>query len=97
MRSRDKCAGSGRRAGLRRTNAGTGCCQLRRGLGVRPILFQVGKLQFKRAATLRGLPELFVLQLLDRELELLDQRSQALGARPAPRENIQQPSFDPDR
>jgi hypothetical protein len=40
-----------------------GCRQLRRGLGLRRILFQVGKLQLKlieQRATLRGLSELFV-------------------------------------
>ena len=82
MRSRGKCAGSGRRAGLRRSNDGTvillGCRHaLRRGLlGLRRILFQVGKLQLKlieQRATLRGLSELLVPQLRDRELELLDQ------------------------
>jgi hypothetical protein len=55
---------------------------MRRGLGLRRILFQVGKLQFKlieQRATLRGLPELFVPQLLDRELELLDQQGARLG------------------
>jgi hypothetical protein len=59
-----------------------GCRQLRRGLGLRRILFQVGKLQFElieQRATLRGLPELFVPQLLDRELELLDQQRPRLG------------------
>jgi hypothetical protein len=46
------------------------------------ILFQVGKLQFElieQRATLRGLPELFVPQLLDRELELIDQQRPRLG------------------
>ena len=59
-----------------------GCRQLRRGLGLRRILFQVGKLQLKlieQRATLRGLSELFVPQLLDRELELLDQQCPRLG------------------
>ena len=59
-----------------------GCRQLRRGLGLRRILFQVGKLQLKlieQRATLRGLSELFVPQLLDRELELLDQQRPRLG------------------
>ena len=59
-----------------------GCRQLRRGLGLRRILFQVGKLQLKlieQRATLRGLSELLVPQLLDRELELLDQQCPRLG------------------
>ena len=86
MRSRGKCAGSGRRAGLRRSNDWhrdrLGCHQLRRGLGLRNIFFQVGKLQFKlieQRATLRGLSELVVPQLLDRVLELLDQQRPRLG------------------
>ena len=48
-----------------------GCRQLRRGLGLRRILFQVGELKLKlieQRATLRGLPELLVPQLLDRDL-----------------------------
>ena len=53
MRSRGKCAGqrtARRRAGGRRSNDDRdrlGCRQLRRGLGLRRILFQIGKLQFK--------------------------------------------------
>jgi hypothetical protein len=49
---------------------------VRRGLGIHRSLFQVGKLQFKlieQRASLRRLSELFMPQLLDRELELLDQ------------------------
>ena len=44
-----------------------GCRQLRRGLGLPRILFQVGKLQFElieQRAALRGWPKLFVPQLL---------------------------------
>jgi hypothetical protein len=43
-----------------------GCRQVRRGLGLRRILFQVGKLQLKlieQRATLRGLSELFIVSL----------------------------------
>ena len=53
MRSRGKCAGqrtARRRAGGRRSNDDRdrlGCRQLRRGLGLRRILLQIGKLQFK--------------------------------------------------
>jgi len=49
---------------------------------LRRILFQVGKLQFqltKQRAALRGLPELLVPQLLDREFELFDQQCPRLG------------------
>jgi hypothetical protein len=47
MRSRGKCSGSGRRAGLRRSNDGTAifsAANLRHGLSLRRGLLQIGKL-----------------------------------------------------
>ena len=84
MRSRGRCSGSGRRAGLRRSNAGTVIFSAaprrrhpRRRLGLRGVLFQVGELKLElleQRAALRGLAEPLVPQLGDRELELLDQQ-----------------------
>ena len=52
MRSRGKCSGSGRRAGLRRSKAAPQSCSaagrhLRRGLGLRGVLLQIGELQLE--------------------------------------------------
>jgi hypothetical protein len=47
-------------------------------------LFQIGELQLElvqQCATLRGLSELLVPQLSDREFELLDQQCLRLGIR----------------
>jgi hypothetical protein len=57
---------------------------MRRGLDLRGILLEIGKLQLElvqQCAALRGLSELLVPQLLDRELELLDQQYPRLGLR----------------
>ena len=64
---------------------------------MRRILFQVGKLQFqltKQRAALRGLPELLVPQLLDRELEFLNQQRPGLGLsfRSQPRRSLLPPA-----
>jgi hypothetical protein len=51
------------------------CCGITIGLRPRCILFQAGELKLKLLqdrAALRGLPELHVAQLRDRELQLLD-------------------------
>jgi hypothetical protein len=51
-------------------------CHLRRRLGLRRIRFQIGQLQLElieQGTTLRGLAEPIVLELPNRELELLDQ------------------------
>jgi hypothetical protein len=56
---------------------GRGCCYLRRRLGLRGILFHVGKCEFellKHRAPFRGLAKPLVAQLGDRELHLLDQQ-----------------------
>ena len=74
MRSRGRCSGNGRRAGWRRSNDGTvifsaAAASSRRRLGLRRILFQIGQLKLElieQRATLRGLAELLVPQLLDR-------------------------------
>lgn len=61
-----------------------GCGHLRRGLGLRGVLFQILELQLElvqQCAALRGLSELLVPQLPDREFELLDQQCLRLGIR----------------
>ena len=94
MRSRGRCSGSGRRAGLRRSNAGTVIFSLAAAAAIcaaasasAGVLFQLGKLQLElleQRAALRGLPEPLVPQLGDRELELLDQQRAVLRLALAP-------------
>jgi hypothetical protein len=60
------------------------CGHLRRGLSLRGVLLEIGELQLElvqQCAALRGLSELLVPQLLDREFELLDQQGPRLGLR----------------
>ena len=64
------------RAGLRRSNDGTAIFSAA-AAGLCSILFQVGELKLQlieQRATFRGWPKLFVPQLVDRILELLDQQ-----------------------
>ena len=85
MRSRGRCSGSGRRAGLRRSNARHRDRRSRR-RHCRPsacgsFFFQVGELKLKlieQRAALGGLSELLVPQLPDRVLQLLDQQRAVL-------------------
>ena len=61
---------------------GRGGCHLCRRLGLRGILFHVGKRKlelFQRCAPFRGLAEPLVAQLGDRELHLLDQQRPGAG------------------
>jgi hypothetical protein len=68
MRSRGKCSGSGRRAGLRRGNDGTAIFLA----AICAAVLAFAAVQ--QCASLGGLSELLVPELLDRELELLDQQ-----------------------
>ena len=75
---------AGRLAALERWHRNLVGCHLRRGLGLRGVLLQIGKLQLElvqQCSALRGLSELLVPQLPDRELELLDQQCPRLRLR----------------